>query len=159
MQRPAAAGPIAASLSARPYLGPLLAGAAALCVAVFGWHGADLPIQEYRLSLFCSYGFLTFDTFWYGGHYFFTYSLLVPVLAAVSGLRALGLASAVGSSIAYAKLVRRHGLGVALPSELVFAIGMAVPLLIRHAKANGHPLSAFAGAPPRSSWSLLVVMR
>lgn len=130
VKRRAVVNPIAVTPPAASFMGPLLAGSAALCVAMFGWHGADLPNQEYRLSLFRSYGFLTFDTFWYGGHYFFTYSLLVPLLAAVAGLRALGLASAMAASIAYAKLVRRHGLSVTLPSEVVFAVGMAVPLLV-----------------------------
>jgi len=120
------AGPRPSAVALPSFLAALVAAV----VVLFGWHGSDLPNQVYRVTLFHRYGLLTFDTFWYGGHYFFTYSVLTPILAGTVGLRVLGAASAVAATVAYAHLARRHlGAGARL-SSVVFALGTAVPLLI-----------------------------
>lgn len=113
----------------RHLFAPLIAGLVACAVALFAWHGADLPNQVYRATLYHRYGLLTFDTFWYGGHYFFTYSLLTPVLAEILGLRGLGILAAIASVGAYQQLTGRSG-RAAMPSSALFAVGLAVPLLV-----------------------------
>lgn len=114
--------------------GPLVAALMASAVALFAWHGADLPAQVYRAALFERYGLLTFDTNWYAGHYVFTYSLLTPMLASALGLRLLGIGSAVAAAAGYQRLAARsdphEGSRAAVLSSVVFALGIGVPLLV-----------------------------
>ncbi len=94
------------------------------------WHGADLPAQIYRSVQFERYGLLTFDTSWYSGHYFFTYSVVSPALGSVLGWRLLGVVSAAAAAEAFARLVRAEADRARLVGAVVFAVGLAVPLLV-----------------------------
>ncbi|MBV9953170.1 MAG: hypothetical protein JO291_14550 [Acidimicrobiia bacterium] len=108
-------------------------GVAALCalaVIFFAWHGSDLPAQTYRVSVFRQYGWLTFDMFWYSGHYLITYSFLTPAFAGALGLRLVGWLGAATAAGGFSRLATAHVGKIALPASLVFAAGTAVPLLI-----------------------------
>jgi hypothetical protein len=115
---------------AAPAASATVAAICALLVTRFGWHGADLPAQVYRAGLFHRYGLLPFDALWYGGHYLFTYSVLVPVLTGSFGVREVGVGAAVLAAVGFARVVRSTGRLTAGPAALVFALGTAVPLLI-----------------------------
>ncbi len=134
---------------------PVVAALMASAVALFGWHGADLPNQVYRTALFERYGLLTFDTNWYAGHYVFTYSLLTPMLASAVGLRLLGIGSAVIAAVGFQRLARRRdragGSHAAVLSSVVFAQGIAVPLLVGQI--------AFLAGLALGLWALVAVDR
>jgi len=103
-------------------LGCLLAGVGGVVALSLGWRGADWPAQLYRVDLFRRVGFTQWDNQWYGGHHTPGYSLLLPPLGAVFGVRAVGVASGVLATWAFAMVVRRR-----LP-EPAMAVGIAVCL-------------------------------
>lgn len=129
----------------------LVAVAAAGLAVSFGWRGADLPAQIYRVNLFRSYGFLTYDTYWYGGHNLVTYSVLSPILGSIFGLRLVATASAVASAIAFGRLLDRHLPAGARAGTLVFAVGVAVPVVVGQV--------TFLGGLAFGLWALVAVDR
>jgi hypothetical protein len=109
---------------------PVLAGSAALLVIVLGWHGVDWPAQLYRVHLFRAYGWLAFDTGWYGGHSPITYSLLFPPLAALVGVRSLAIVCAAVAAWAFDRLVRAQYGSRGRLGSLCFAAGTVTQVLV-----------------------------
>jgi hypothetical protein len=66
----------------------------------------DLAAQVYRVDLFRQIGLAVWDENWYAGHQLPGYSLLYPPLAALLGIRLLGAASVLASSLLFARLAR-----------------------------------------------------
>jgi hypothetical protein len=101
-----------------------------LAVWALRWEGPDWPAQLYRVALFRSYGWLLWDTRWYGGHYLLPYSVLFPALGAALGLYGAALASATLAAWAFDRLLRTSlptGTGAA---SILFAVGTLVPVVI-----------------------------
>ncbi len=67
----------------------------------------DLAGALYRVELFKRFGFAIWDEHWYAGHLLPGYSLLFTPLAALVGLRALAVISAVASAALFERLVLR----------------------------------------------------
>jgi hypothetical protein len=138
---------------------PVLAASAALLVIVLGWHGVDWPAQLYRVHLFRAYGWVAFDTGWYGGHSPITYSVLFPPLAAMVGVRFLAIGCAAAAAWAFDQLVRaqygsRGRLGSlcfaagtvtqVLVGRLTFLLGVALALFALLQMRSGRPKTATA---------------
>jgi hypothetical protein len=118
----------------------------------------DLAAQVFRVHLFEAGGFSLWNNNWYGGHYLPSYSVLLPALGALAGLRAIGVLSAVLSIWAFTRLVRRFDLvrpnaarlafalsvaGDLFIGRIAFALGVAIGLLALDASTRGSRL--FAG--------------
>jgi hypothetical protein len=119
----------------------------------------DLAAQLFRCELFASDGFLTWNNYWYGGHYLLGYSILFPPLGAAVGARAVGGLAAVAATALFGVLARRHygsrallatlwfGAGtiaMLLSGRLTFALGVAVALAALLALDRERPLLAAA---------------
>jgi hypothetical protein len=90
----------------------------------------DLAGQVYRVHLFAVSGFSLWDNDWYGGHYLLGYSLLFPPLGELLGLRLLGAAAVLASTLIFAQLARlRFGSRWAAATAL-FAVSAAGDLYI-----------------------------
>ena len=83
-----------------------VAGALALFAIAMGWRGSDLPAQLFRVELFRRDGFVLWNSQWFSGHPTLDYSVLSPVLGAVTGPIALGALSGVVSAFLFDRLVR-----------------------------------------------------
>jgi hypothetical protein len=90
----------------------------------------DLAAQVFRVHLFEIDGFSLWDNSWYGGHYLPSYSMLLPALGALTGLRAIGTLSALLSVSAFTRLARRFDLPHPDAARLVFALSVAGDLFI-----------------------------
>ena len=109
----------------------LLAAVLALTWLAFGPDTPDLAAQVYRAGLFEREGFTLVNLNWYGGHHTPTYSTLFPPLAALLGVRAVGVLAAVASALLFERIARRHfGARAARPGALWFAVGTVADLLI-----------------------------
>ena len=98
--------------------------------AVWFPHSPDLAAQVYREHLFEVSGFSIWDNNWYAGHYLLDYSLFVPPLAALVGLRSVGVVAAMISTGCFIKLAGpRFGPRAPLAS-ILFACGAAGDLFI-----------------------------
>ena len=106
-----------------------LAAGLGIVALQLGWQGADWPAQIYRVDLFRRVGFTQWDNQWYGGHHTPGYSLLMPPLGAVLGLRAVAVASGALATLAFAALVRRR-LPDPGPAVIVFGIGTVSNLIV-----------------------------
>ena len=130
-----------------------LAAAAALLLVWLAPPGGDLAAHEYQRSLFLVHGFTLWDNFWYAGRYaFVSYSVLYYPLAALLGIRLLGVLTVVLAAAAFALLLEREWgrsarwagrsfalvwAGVFLPGQLPFALGTAFALLCLVALQSG----------------------
>jgi hypothetical protein len=114
-----------------PAIGPpALAVAVATLAVVLGWKGVDWPAQVYRVQLFRSYGWVGFDTGWYGGNFPLAYSVLFPPLAAALSVGVVAVGSAGAAAWAFGRLLAASaGRGGRLGS-LVFAVGTIVPVAV-----------------------------
>ena len=97
------------------------AGRAAICAAAAGVIGAalavarpagtDLAAHVYQRQLYLTHGFALWNNFWYAGRYSFVgYSLVYYPLAALLGIKLLGVLSVAGAAGAFAAR-RRAGVG------------------------------------------------
>jgi hypothetical protein len=126
----------------------LCGGIAALLGSVLAWlapPGSDMAAHAYQRALFLEHGFTLWNNLWYSGHYnFVTYSVLYYPLAAVFGIRALGVASVSLAALAFAIVTAREwgpvarwssrsfaivSTGVVLAGAFPFALGAALALL------------------------------
>jgi len=109
----------------------LLAAALALAWLAFGPDTPDLAAQVYRAGLFEREGFTLVNLNWYGGHHTPAYSILFPPLAALLGVRVVGVLAAVASALLFERIARRHfGARAARLGALWFAVGTVTDLLI-----------------------------
>jgi hypothetical protein len=118
----------------RDWTGTAVAGAVAAVLALIaiaaGWRGSDLPAQIFRVELFRREGFVFWDSQWFAGHSTLNYSVLSPMLGALTGAIALGAVSGVISAALFDRLVR-HEFGVAAGiGSLWFAISTATNLVV-----------------------------
>ncbi len=117
----------------------------------------DLAAQVYRVSLYRQLGFAVWDDNWYAGHGLPAYSLIYPPLAVALGMRVLGAASVLASSMLFWALVRPvygrgapwgaaffalAALGDVWSGRLTFALGVSVALAAAVALARGRWLWA-----------------
>jgi len=89
----------------------------------------DLAAQLFRSELFASHGFLTWNNYWYGGHYLPGYSLIFPPLGATIGATATGGTAALAATGLFGLLARRHYGARAQLATLWFGAGMISMLL------------------------------
>ena len=129
----------------------------------------DLAAQVYRVGLFDHLGFALWDEHWYAGHHLPGYSLLVPPLASLLGLRLMAVLSALASAVLFERVAlsvygppARWGaawfamaaVGDVWIGRLSFALGVSLALAAVLALLRGRPLAAgmlgalCAGASP-----------
>jgi hypothetical protein len=89
----------------------------------------DLAAQLFRSELFASHGFLTWNNYWYGGHYLLGYSLLFPPLGAAIGPTVVGGIAAVAATGLFGLLTLRPYGSRARLATLWFGAGMIAMLL------------------------------
>ena len=107
-----------------------VAATLALFVAVMGWRGSDLPAQLFRVELFRRDGFVLWNSQWFAGHPTLDYSVLSPVLGALSGPIALGAACGIASAFLFHRLVYRAFGASALVGSIWFATSTVTNLLV-----------------------------
>jgi hypothetical protein len=106
--------------------------------------GGDLAAHEYQRSLFLVHGFTLWDNFWYAGRYAFVgYSVLYYPLAALLGIRLLGVLTVALAAAGFALLLERQWgrparwagrsfaliwPGVVLTGEFPLALGVVLAL-------------------------------
>src|SRR5438874_810672 len=155
-----------------------LATACALVWLLVDPRTPDLAGALYRVELFKRFGFAIWDEHWYAGHLLPGYSLLFTPLAALVGLRALAVISAVASAALFERLVlRAYGSrarwGAAWFSlaavadiwigRLAFALGVTLALgavlALAHARRVAAPvLAACSAAASPVAGALLVLV-
>jgi hypothetical protein len=67
-------------------------------------HTPDLAAQVYRVDLFGKLGFAVWDEHWYAGHHLPGYSLLLPPLGSLLGLRLVGVLAALASTLLFERV-------------------------------------------------------
>ncbi|HEV3284962.1 MAG TPA: N,N-dimethylformamidase beta subunit family domain-containing protein [Solirubrobacteraceae bacterium] len=117
----------------------------------------DLAAQVYRVDQFGSSGFAVFDANWYAGHHLPGYSLLVPALGSLLGVRLLAVLAVLASTAIFVRLAvgvwgRDARWGAALFAvaavgdvwigRVAFAVGVTFALGAAFALARGHRLPA-----------------
>lgn len=111
-------------------LGPCVAATGAVTAWILEWRGSDVPSWLYRVELFRSYGWMVWDSHWYGGHYLLPYSVLFPALGAAIGLYGAAALCAAAAAWAFDQLLRSEFGSRATAASVVFAIGTLVPVTI-----------------------------
>jgi hypothetical protein len=113
-----------------------LAAASALALALvllavcLGWRGSDLPAQVFRSELVRRDGFVIWNSQWFGGHALLSYSVLSPVLGAITGAVALGAVSCVAAAMLFERILRFAYGRTALVGALWFALGSVTNLIV-----------------------------
>jgi hypothetical protein len=146
----------------------LLAAAAGVAVwLVVDPRTPDLAGQVYRADLFAEVGWTVWDGRWYGGHAIPGYSLVFPPLAALIGVRTVGVLAVLASATLFERIARsvygasaaRWGavwfalaaLGDVWSGRVTFALGVSLALaavwaLRRGARARGAPVRGWIAA-------------
>jgi hypothetical protein len=89
----------------------------------------DLAAHLFRSELFGREGFTIWNGQWYGGHHTPAYSILSPPLGWLLGPQLAGAIAAVGATVCFTELARRHfGARAARFGTLWFALGSATLL-------------------------------
>ncbi|TMK23653.1 MAG: hypothetical protein E6G62_11330, partial [Actinobacteria bacterium] len=114
----------------------------------------DLAAQVYRVDLFRRLGFAVWDEHWYAGHHLPGYSLLLPALGSLLGLRLVGVLAVLASTLLFERLVLEvYGpsarwaaafFAVAAVADvwigrIAFALGVSFALAAALALARAHP--------------------
>jgi hypothetical protein len=114
----------------------------------------DLAAQVYRVDLFRQLGFAVWDEHWYAGHHLPGYSLLLPALGSLLGLRLVGVLAVLASTLLFERLaLDAYGpsaqLGAAFFAvaavcdvwigRIAFAVGVSFALASVLLLARGHP--------------------
>ncbi len=99
---------------------------AGIVATAFAWllpPGPDFAAHAYYVGVFAHRGFAVWNNLWYSGSYsFVTYSLLYYPLAALAGIRLLGVLSIGGAAFALSILLRREFGPAARWPALAFAV-------------------------------------
>ncbi len=107
-----------------------VAAGLALVAIASGWRGADLPAQLFHVEMFRQYGFVLWNSQWFSGVPTLDYSVLSPVLGALTGPLVLAAVSGTASAFLFDRLVR-HEFGVAARvGSLWFALSMVTNLVV-----------------------------
>jgi hypothetical protein len=121
-------------------IGRATARRAAICAAVavafgsallwLGPPGTDLAAHVYQRHLYLTHGFALWNNFWYAGRYSFVgYSLLYYPLAALLGIKLLGVLSVGAAAGAFTAVADREWGDAARRPAQVFAIVAALSVL------------------------------
>ena len=117
----------------------------------------DLAGQVYRVGLFRQSGFVLWDEHWYAGHHIPGYSLLMPPLGSLLGLRLLGVLAVLASCVMFEQLARaaygdgaRWGaaffavaaVGDVWAGRIAFALGVSIALAAALSLQRGRPVLA-----------------
>ncbi len=117
----------------------------------------DLAAQVYRVGLFRQSGFVLWDEHWYAGHHIPAYSLLLPPLGSLLGLRLLGVLAVLASCLLFEELARsaygdaaRWGaaffalaaVGDVWAGRIAFALGVSIALAAALSLQRRHPVLA-----------------
>jgi len=95
----------------------------AALLAWFGPPGTDLAAHVYQRAVYLKDGFELWNNFWYAGRYsFVTYSVLYYPLAALVGIKLLGVVSIGAAAVAFAAILRREWGPAAQWSGRIFAV-------------------------------------
>ncbi|HET9729832.1 MAG TPA: hypothetical protein VFR41_10450 [Acidimicrobiia bacterium] len=104
-------------------------GIVALAI-VLRWYGTDMSAQIFRADLVRRDGFVLWNNQWFGGHATLVYSVLSPLIAALTGPTALGAASCVIGAVLFERILRyEFGRGMWI-GALWFATGAATNLIM-----------------------------
>ena len=104
----------------------LIAVALAVAYLIVKPRTPDLAAHLFRADLFGREGFTIWNGQWYGGHHTPAYSILSPPLGWLLGPQLVMALSAVGSTICFTELARRHfGAHAARFGTLWFGVGSA----------------------------------
>ena len=107
-----------------------VAGVLALIAVAAGWRGSDLPAQVFRVELLRRDGFVLWDSQWFAGHSTLNYSVLSPVLGALTGPVALGALCGVVSAMLFDRLLRDEFGSVAWVGSIWFAVATVTNLIV-----------------------------
>jgi hypothetical protein len=144
---------VLAGVLGRPELlaGVLAAVACLTVVLVLPPVGADVAAQEFRAWLFRTHGPLLWQNQWYGGHMVLGYSVVYPALAALVGVRALGIIACVWGAVIGAVLLRRRlpsiwfataFVGQFVQGQYPFSLGVCLALIALLAASRGRRWAA-----------------
>ena len=104
----------------------LIAAALAVVYLIVKPRSPDLAAHIFRSELFGREGFTIWNGQWYGGHHTPAYSILSPPLGWLLGPQLVMALAAVGSTVAFTELARRHfGARAARFGTLWFGLGSA----------------------------------
>jgi hypothetical protein len=108
--------------------------------------GVDLAAHAYQRTFLLEHGFALWNNFWYAGRYsFITYSVLYYPLAAVLGIKVLGVATVAAAALGFTLVVWREWGPAARFSSRTFAVlWCAVVLSAAFPFALGAALALFA---------------
>jgi len=116
------------------WAGALVAGgvaaALALLAIVMGWRGSDLPAQLFRVELFRRDGFVVWNSQWFSGIPTLDYTVLSPVLGALTGPTVLCAASGVMSAFVFHRLVHQAFGASARVGSVWFATSTVTNLIV-----------------------------
>jgi hypothetical protein len=107
-----------------------IASVLALAAVVFDWRGSDLPAQVFRTDLVRRDGFVLWNSQWFGGHAMLPYSVLSPVVGALTGPVALGAVTGVAAAVLFERILRLVFGRTAWPGALWFALGTVTNLIV-----------------------------
>ncbi len=102
----------------------------ALLAVCLGWRGSDLPAQVFRSELVREDGFVVWNSQWFGGHALLPYSVLSPLIGALTGPIALGAVSGVASAVVFERILRFAFGRTAWLGALWFALGTVTNLIV-----------------------------
>jgi len=107
-----------------------VAGSLAIIAICLGWRGSDLPAQVFRSDLVRRDGFVIWNSQWFGGHAFLPYSVLSPLVGALTGPLALGAISGVAAAVLFERILRFEFGSIAWVGALWFAFGTVTNLIV-----------------------------
>jgi hypothetical protein len=103
----------------------------AVVIGVSGVRGADYPAHFLRAELWREVGVSVWNFRWYGGHPTTTYSVIVPPIAAVVGVFAVGAAASVAGTWLFSTIAASYSTGPwARAGTIVFALASTVNVLV-----------------------------
>jgi hypothetical protein len=107
-----------------------LAGSLAIVAVTLGWRGSDLPAQVFRAELVRRDGFVVWNSEWFGGHATLAYSVIAPLVSALTGPVAVGAICGVVSAVLFERIVRRGFGRASLVGALWFASSTVTNLVV-----------------------------
>jgi hypothetical protein len=107
-----------------------VASVLAAIVVIGGWRGSDLPAQVFWAELFKRDGFVLWNSQWFSGHPALGYSVLSPILGALTGPVALAVVCGIVSAFLFHRLVYRQFGKAALVGSIWFATSTVTNLLV-----------------------------
>ena len=104
-------------------------GLATVLVAL-GCRGSDLPAQLFRADLFRRYGFVVWDSQWFGGHPTMPYSIVAPAIGAVVGPVTVAILSGAVSAVLFDRITRSVFTGSRIAASSWFALSTVTNVVI-----------------------------